>query len=100
MNKTIPDQLAEALRNIRDVLNGQDDQETARRMCNNIAARALAPYNAARVNGETFVKVPEQAHPAEVFAAFVEQRRDAAQDERTREYWHRLLGNVRKAATL
>ena len=42
----------------------------------------------------------EHPNPADVFAVYVESRRDSATDERTREYWHRLLGNVRKAATL
>lgn len=41
-----------------------------------------------------------QPHPATVYAAYCEQRRDAAAGPHDREFWHRQRGAALKAATL
>lgn len=71
--------IRESLENVRDVVNGKDGQEVARRMINVITSRALVSYD-----------------PVAECITHVERLRDAATDPVRRDWLHRLLGNLRK----
>lgn len=46
------------------------------------------------------VYIEDDSSRAAAFVTYCEQRKATARDPAAREYWHRLLGNARKAATL